>query len=192
MNYYSKMWPTATLAVLTSLLAGCATEGEQYVNPTVVQPAKPPETVNEQAKHNRNYHFPQTRPATGNSVFIFEPTHLMWAAYDANGNLVKEGPASGGDDYCADLKEPCHSPAGQYHVYRKEGPDCVSKLFPLGKGGAPMPYCMYFNGGYAVHGSYDVESYNASHGCVRILPEDAKWLSENFMKIGTTVIIAPY
>ncbi|EHL30252.1 hypothetical protein LDG_7762 [Legionella drancourtii LLAP12] len=55
-----------------------------------------------------------------------------------------------------------------------------------------MPYCMYFSKNYAIHGSYEVPNYNASHGCVRLIPSDARWLSRNFMKIGTKVIIKPY
>ena len=35
--------------------------------------------------------------------------------------------------------------------------------------GARMPYCMHFNGGYAMHQGY-VPPYAASHGCIR-LPE---------------------
>jgi lipoprotein-anchoring transpeptidase ErfK/SrfK len=71
--------------------------------------------------------------------------------------------------------------------------DCISSIYPLEtNGGAPMPYCMYFNGGFAVHGSYDIPDYNASHGCVRITPTAAEWLSRNFMNIGTTVIVVPY
>ncbi|HAT9080505.1 TPA: L,D-transpeptidase family protein, partial [Legionella pneumophila subsp. pneumophila] len=34
--------------------------------------------------------------------------------------------------------------------------------------------------------------YNASHGCVRVKPQDARWLSQNFIKIGTKVIIKSY
>ena len=41
----------------------------------------------------------------------------------------------------------------QFSVKRKGLPSCVSSKFPLGKGGAPMPYCMFFRGGYAIHGS---------------------------------------
>jgi len=55
-----------------------------------------------------------------------------------------------------------------------------------------MPYCMRFYKGYALHGSYQVEDYDASHGCVRMIPSSAKWLSDNFVDIGTTVIILPY
>lgn len=188
---YQQWTRYATLLCVVSVLTGCATGTDYYTPPAAQQPTKP-ETVNEQAKHNRTYHFPSTRPATGNSVVIFEPKYLMWGAYDANGYLVKEGPASGGNDYCSDLRQPCRTPSGTFKVYRKQGPECKSSIFPLGKGGAPMPYCMHFNGGYAMHGSYDVAAYNASHGCIRILPEDAKWLSENFVRIGTTIIVEPY
>jgi len=33
--------------------------------------------------------------------------------------------------------------------------------------GARMPYCMHFNGGYAMHEGY-VPRYAASHGCIRV------------------------
>jgi lipoprotein-anchoring transpeptidase ErfK/SrfK len=33
--------------------------------------------------------------------------------------------------------------------------------------GARMPYCMHFNGGYAMHEGY-VPPYAASHGCIRV------------------------
>ena len=46
----------------------------------------------------------------------------------------------------------------------------------IGKGGAKMPYCMFYDGGYAIHGSYEVQGYHASHGCVRTYIEDARWL----------------
>jgi lipoprotein-anchoring transpeptidase ErfK/SrfK len=40
---------------------------------------------------------------------------------------------------------------------------------------APMPYSIFFHGGYAIHGSYDVEDLGtpASHGCIRLHPYDA-------------------
>lgn len=40
---------------------------------------------------------------------------------------------------------------------------------------APMPYAVFFNGGYAVHATYDVKRLGrpASHGCVRLLPQNA-------------------
>jgi lipoprotein-anchoring transpeptidase ErfK/SrfK len=51
---------------------------------------------------------------------------------------------------------------------------------------------MFFSKHYAIHGSSDVPNYNASHGCVRVKPKDARWLHKNFMHIGTTVIIKSY
>ncbi len=40
---------------------------------------------------------------------------------------------------------------------------------------APMPYSIFFSGGYAIHGSYDIDNlgYPASHGCIRLHPDDA-------------------
>jgi lipoprotein-anchoring transpeptidase ErfK/SrfK len=78
-------------------------------------------------------------------------------------------------------------------VYSKAGVNYRSKTFPLEThGGAPMPYAMFFKGGYAIHGSDYVPSFNASHGCIRVLPADAEWLSRNFITNGTTVIVYPY
>lgn len=40
---------------------------------------------------------------------------------------------------------------------------------------APMPFAIFFNGGYAVHATFDVKRLGrpASHGCVRLLPKNA-------------------
>jgi lipoprotein-anchoring transpeptidase ErfK/SrfK len=40
---------------------------------------------------------------------------------------------------------------------------------------APMPWAIFFNGGYAVHATYDLKRLGrpASHGCVRLHPKDA-------------------
>lgn len=37
---------------------------------------------------------------------------------------------------------------------------------------------LYFNGGFAIHGSPSVPNYNASHGCVRIPIETSVWFYE--------------
>jgi len=139
-----------------------------------------------------SYHFSDSRHATGKNVFIYDPNHLMWAAYNGNGHLVREGRGSGGRNYCPDIGRGCKTPAGTFSVSRKGDSSCVSKKFPLGKGGAKMPHCMFFYGGYAIHGSYDVPNYNASHGCIRVTPGDAAWLSGNFIGYGTTVIVRSY
>ena len=53
--------------------------------------------------------------------------------------------------------------------------------------GARMPYCMHFNGGYAMHEGY-VPRYAASHGCIRL----PKGMAEHFFdasREGTPVIV---
>ncbi len=146
----------------------------------------------EQYTDQNPIHFTQLASNSGKKLFIFDPTQLRWFAYGPSGNLVASGRASGGRNYCPDIGRRCHTPVGTFHVTGKGGPGCVSSKFPVGEGGAPMPWCMYFHGGFAIHGSYEVRNYNASHGCIRIEPSDAKWLSQEFMDIGTTVIVRPY
>lgn len=116
---------------------------------------------------------------------------LAWGAYDDEGNLVKWGKASGGKNYCADIKRGCKTITGTFTIYRKQGPECKSNRFPVGKGGAPMPYCMHFHNAYAMHGG-QVPNYNASHGCVRLLRQDAQWLNEEFVRVGRTRVNITY
>ncbi|KTD19316.1 enhanced entry protein EnhA [Legionella lansingensis] len=143
-------------------------------------------------KKGRN-HFPETRPATGRKVFIFDPRATAWAAYDAQGNLIKTGSASGGKDFCEDIGRGCRTVTGTFRVYSKKGEDCTSSIYPIETGGgARMPYCMHFNGGYSIHAAYEVPNWNASHGCIRVFPSAAKWLHSDFMDVGTTVIVKPY
>jgi lipoprotein-anchoring transpeptidase ErfK/SrfK len=53
--------------------------------------------------------------------------------------------------------------------------------------GARMPYCMHFNGGYAMHEGY-VPPYAASHGCIRLPKGMAQPFFENAPE-GTPVIV---
>jgi lipoprotein-anchoring transpeptidase ErfK/SrfK len=43
---------------------------------------------------------------------------------------------------------------------------------------SPMPHSIFFRGGYAIHGSYDLRSLGgpASHGCIRLHPANAREL----------------
>jgi hypothetical protein len=132
-------------------------------------------------------------PAPGEKEVVVDLNKLAWAAYDANGNLIHWGPASGGRGYCPDVNQPCYTQTGTFKIIRKQPAKCVSSVFPLEwEGGAPMPYCMHFYEGFALHGSYNVPGYNASHGCVRMFINDARWLNEQFTKVGTRVIVEPY
>lgn len=136
--------------------------------------------------------FPFCSTASASNTFIFNPNTLSWKAINEQGEVVRTGRGSGGRKYCPDTHRGCKTPSGEYRVWSKGGPGCRSSRYPVGRGGAPMPYCMYFSKNYAIHGSYEVPNYNASHGCVRLIPSDAGWLSKNFIKIGTKVIIKPY
>jgi lipoprotein-anchoring transpeptidase ErfK/SrfK len=46
--------------------------------------------------------------------------------------------------------------------------------------GSPMPYAVFFHGNFAVHGTYETRALGrpASHGCVRLHPENARVLFE--------------
>lgn len=133
----------------------------------------------------------QIRP-TGRKTIIVDPGEFAFGAYNANGQLVRWGPVSMGQGWCSDIHRKCRSPVGRFAVYDKRGAKCVSTKFPIGKGGAPMPYCMFFRGGYALHGSPLVPGYHASHGCIRLFTQDARWLNQEFIDMGTPVIVRPY
>lgn len=136
--------------------------------------------------------FPARIRAPGHKMFVFSPRHRAWAAYSADGSKVATGIANGGASFCDDIGKACTTPAGMYAIHTKKGYDCVSKKFPVGVGGAPMPYCMFFRGGYAIHGSPYLSNNNSSHGCIRVTTSAAQWLSNNFMSIGTKVLVLSY
>lgn len=126
------------------------------------------------------------------NTFVFNPNTLTWKAIGANGKVIRSGRGSGGRHYCRDIHRSCKTPSGVFWVHSKGGPGCRSSRYPVGRGGSPMPYCMFFSKYYAIHGSYEVPGYNASHGCIRVIPSDARWLSAHFIQIGTKVVVRPY
>lgn len=130
--------------------------------------------------------FPSNATATGNKVFVFDPKSLRWGAYNRNGRLISTGKASGGRNCCS------RTPRGVFSVYHKGNSACRSSKYPRPRGGAPMPYCMFFHKGYAIHGSPDVPNHNASKGCIRLVPSDARWLHRNFIDYGTKVVVRGY
>lgn len=59
---------------------------------------------------------------------------------------------------------------------------------------APMPYAVFFNGGYAVHGTNAISRLGrpASHGCIRLHPQNASTFFNLVQKTGlknTRVVI---
>jgi lipoprotein-anchoring transpeptidase ErfK/SrfK len=51
---------------------------------------------------------------------------------------------------------------------------------------APMPWSIFFYGGYAIHGTTDLKhlGHVASHGCVRLDPRNAKLLFDLVQSVG--------
>lgn len=138
--------------------------------------------------------FAQQIRSFGMKTIIVSPAILAWGAYTSTGELVKWGPISAGKDYCPDVDRYCRSKTGVHMLYEKRGAGCISTKFPVDEGGgAPMPYCMFYYEGYALHGSPQVPGYHASHGCIRLFTEDARWLNKEFVDVGETkVIVLPY
>jgi lipoprotein-anchoring transpeptidase ErfK/SrfK len=56
---------------------------------------------------------------------------------------------------------------------------------------SPMPYSIFFRGGYAIHGTYATSALGtpASHGCVRLAPQHAKTLFEMVEREGGSISI---
>jgi hypothetical protein len=82
------------------------------------------------------------------------------------------------------------TPSGTYHPFRME-----KEHFSKEWDDAPMPYSMFFTGvGHAIHGSYHIKSLGrkASHGCVRLAPENAATLYTLVQNAGmsnTTIVL---
>lgn len=145
--------------------------------------------------------FPLQIQAPGEKLVVVDTVIYAWGAYDQNGALVRWGPISGGADWCRDIDAACHTHAGSYRVFSLGSSGCISHKFPLPDGGAPMPYCMYFNNGQALHGEPNgLPGYNASHGCVRLYVNDAEWLRYDFVEgpspdnnyRGTKILVRSY
>lgn len=65
------------------------------------------------------------------------------------------------------------TPLGSYRPQRM-----YRRYFSRKYDNAPMPYSIFFNGGYAIHGTTDLKRLGrpASHGCVRLHPSNAATL----------------
>jgi lipoprotein-anchoring transpeptidase ErfK/SrfK len=78
------------------------------------------------------------------------------------------------------------TPSGTYH------PTAFDRFHRSSKyHNSPMPHSIFFQGGYAIHGSYDVGHLGrpASHGCIRLDPEHASELYGLVRSSGGTRIV---
>jgi lipoprotein-anchoring transpeptidase ErfK/SrfK len=78
------------------------------------------------------------------------------------------------------------TPSGVYH------PTAFDRFHRSSKyHNSPMPHSIFFHGGYAIHGSYDVRRLGrpASHGCIRLHPSHASQLYGLVRNSGGTRIV---
>ena len=81
------------------------------------------------------------------------------------------------------------TPAGTFHPQRM-----AARWFSTVYYNAPMPHAIFFYGGFAIHGSYDIARLGgpASHGCIRLHPNDAAILFNLVQTQGmhnTTIVV---
>jgi len=97
---------------------------------------------------------------------LFIDKSVQQIAVLQNGRLLYVWPVSTGLDRFS-------TPSGVYTPERLE-----RMWFSRAYYNSPMPHAIFFHHGYAIHGSYDITQLGgpASHGCVRLHPQDAAML----------------
>jgi hypothetical protein len=136
---------------------------------------------------------PSQIASAGEKILVIDPRLHSWGAYSSQGKLIRSGRATSGAKWCDDIGRPCRTKTGVFKINSLGSRDCISNSYPVDQGGgAPMPYCMFFNGGQAIHGSHQVVKANVSHGCVRVGVQDAQWIRYDFAKLGTKVVVKSY
>jgi lipoprotein-anchoring transpeptidase ErfK/SrfK len=83
-----------------------------------------------------------------------------------------------------------HTPRGTYRPIR------LHRMWRSRKyHNSPMPYSVFFHGGYAIHGTYETRNLGrpVSHGCVRLHPQDAATFFAMVKEVGagnTRIVVA--
>jgi lipoprotein-anchoring transpeptidase ErfK/SrfK len=81
------------------------------------------------------------------------------------------------------------TPPGTYHPQM-----LAARWFSRVYDNAPMPHSIFFYGGYAIHGTYEISElgHPVSHGCVRLDPGNAAILFDLVAREGsrnTTIVV---
>lgn len=65
------------------------------------------------------------------------------------------------------------TPSGEFRPYMLKTMHYSSKY-----NNSPMPHSIFFYGGYAIHATTEIKKLGrpASHGCIRLHPQNARWL----------------
>lgn len=104
---------------------------------------------------------PLVRDRAPNRVEIDLAHQLLYVYTAGRLGLISHVSSGSGETFCTDTCRQAVTPTGDYRTdWRVTG----WRVSDLGSLYNPV----YFNGGIAVHGSYSVPTYPASHGCVRI------------------------
>jgi L,D-transpeptidase catalytic domain len=82
------------------------------------------------------------------------------------------------------------TPSGTFHPERMERTWFSKEYY-----NSPMPHSIFFHGGFAIHGSYEINQLGgpASHGCIRLHPENAATLYALVQHEGmaaTTIVVS--
>ena len=75
--------------------------------------------------------------------------------------------------YVSTARKGYNTPTGQFKPYLMKKMHYSKKY-----DNAPMPNSIFFLGGYAIHATADLKRLGtpASHGCIRLHPQNAQWL----------------
>jgi hypothetical protein len=82
------------------------------------------------------------------------------------------------------------TPSGTFHPQRMEVSWFSKEYY-----NSPMPHSIFFHGGFAIHGSYEINRLGgpASHGCIRLHPDNAAALYALVEREGmgaTTIVVS--
>jgi hypothetical protein len=82
------------------------------------------------------------------------------------------------------------TPSGKFHPQRMERTWFSKEYY-----NSPMPHAIFFHGGFAIHGSYEISQLGgpASHGCIRLHPDNAATLYALVQQEGmeaTTIVVS--
>jgi hypothetical protein len=82
------------------------------------------------------------------------------------------------------------TPSGTFHPQRMERTWFSKEYY-----NSPMPHAIFFHGGFAIHGSYEISQLGgpASHGCIRLHPDNAATLYSLVQQQGmeaTTIVVS--
>ncbi len=113
---------------------------------------------------------PSVEPVVNVEISISD--QAMWV--DVNGNHYANWKVS-------TARDGYYTPRGSYRVKRM-----AKEYYSQKYDNAPMPFSVFFKGGYAIHATDYVRSLGrpASHGCVRLHPRNAARLFSLVQKYG--------